>query len=137
MPIRQLVIAFAVLSLALVVGCDRAPTHESVMEQQVTTMEDVAKLLTTVTDEASANSAKPKLKELSEKLKAVKAEADKIAKPTKEKEDELRKKYEEPHHQGDVCLAHGDGANWPRSQAAICSVGSGPWQIVDWIRSRA
>ncbi|QOV90026.1 hypothetical protein [Humisphaera borealis] len=95
MPIRQLVIAFAVLSLALVVGCDRAPTHESVMEQQVTTMEDVAKLLTTVTDEASANSAKPKLKELSEKLKAVKAEADKIAKPTKEKEDELRKKYEE------------------------------------------
>lgn len=92
---RQLAVTFAVLSIAFFNGCDRAPTHDSVMEDSVTVMEDLAKVMATVKDEASAAAAKPKLKELSDKMKTLKAESDKMAKPSKEKEDELKKKYED------------------------------------------
>ena len=93
--LRNCLLAMMIVSLFLVTGCDRAPTHDSVMEDSVTAMEDVGKILATVKDEASANAAKPKLKELGEKMKTLKAEADKMAKPTTEQEAELKKKYED------------------------------------------
>jgi hypothetical protein len=92
---ERLLATMVIVSLSLMTGCDRSPTHDSIMEDTVTVMEDFGKTLATVKDEASANSAKPKLTELSGKMKALKTEADKMAKPTSEKEAELKKKYED------------------------------------------
>jgi hypothetical protein len=91
----RITLTLTALCLALATGCDRAPTPDSVMEDSVTVMEDLSKTLATVKDEASANAAKPKIKELSDKMKTLKEQADKMPKPAKEKEEELKKKYED------------------------------------------
>lgn len=91
-PIASFVLACA---LFITAGCDRAPTHESVMEDSVEQMEEFAKLLSTVKDESSANAAKPKLKELGEKMKASKAEMDKLGEVPADKQADLKKSYED------------------------------------------
>lgn len=92
--LRHSFFATIVFSLCLVTGCDKAPTHESIAEDSVSLMEEMAAILPTVKDEASANAAKPKLKALAEKAKALKAEEEKLSKLTNEQQAALLKKHE-------------------------------------------
>lgn len=79
--------------LLLVAGCGDSP--ESVMDDTLATMNDMAAVLETVKDEATAKSAASKLEGLVEKMKSLKERADKMEKPSKEKEAELEKAYKE------------------------------------------
>ena len=90
---RSLAVA-CLTALFLVAGCDSAPTHDSLMKDSLSTMEEMVAVMKTVKDEASANAAKPKLQALAEKMKKMKEQADKMEKPSAEKEAALKKEYE-------------------------------------------
>jgi hypothetical protein len=92
---RQYALVLVSLCALIITGCDSKPTYDSVMEDSLAAMEDSTAILATVKDEASANAAKPKLKEIGDRMKTLKAQQEKIGKPSKEEEAELKKKYEE------------------------------------------
>lgn len=92
---RCSLVSTALFALVLVAGCDSAPTHDSVMEESVSSMEEMVAIMKTIKDKPSAEAAKPKLEALGDRMKELKAEADKLGKPSKEKEAELKKKYDD------------------------------------------
>jgi hypothetical protein len=71
-----------------------SPTHESVTKDMISMMEEQADILATITDEASFEAAKPKLDALKEKADTLKAATEKLGDPSKDVEEQLKKKYE-------------------------------------------
>jgi hypothetical protein len=64
------------------------------MKEAIDKMKEVATILEGVTDESSAQAAKPKLQAVSAEMKAIKVKADKLGKPTPDEDKRLREKYE-------------------------------------------
>jgi len=78
--------------LAVCGGCNSG-SADDVMKDTVSTMNEMADVLDTIKDQESAKAARPKLENLLQRLKDLKAKADKI-KVTKSEEERLKKKYE-------------------------------------------
>jgi PHP family Zn ribbon phosphoesterase len=91
MPALTCIVVAVALTLN---GCESKPTHDSVMRESIDKMKEMVDIFKGITDEASANAAKPKLKKLGEEMKAIKAKADKLGKPTAEQQTALKAKYE-------------------------------------------
>ena len=83
------------LSLLPLAGCGSSDPHEQAQEEMMDCVEEMTTVLATVTDTASAETAKPKLEAISKRMEATKKCVDEMEKPDKAREDELRKKYEE------------------------------------------
>jgi cytochrome c556 len=92
--IRARLICVLVLSAVVLSGCDSKPTHESVMKDMVGKMKELVAVLEGVKDEASAESAKPKLQALSKEMKELEVTASKLPKASDEEEKRLREKYQ-------------------------------------------
>jgi len=85
-----------VLALAALVvcGCESKPTHESVMKESIDKMKEFASILEGVTDESSAQAAKPKLQAIGAEMKELKAKSEKLGKLPPDEEKRLKAKYE-------------------------------------------
>ena len=87
-------LAAAALALTMpfaLVSCGDSP--EKVTEDMIGIMNKLGDTLGTITDKASAEAAKDKLKSLGDEMKAIKARMDKIGKPTGDAEKKLEEKY--------------------------------------------
>jgi hypothetical protein len=88
------VLAVSTFVLCVSSGCDSKPTHESVLKDSIAKLKEVATILEGVTDEASAQAAKPKLQAISTQLKELKTKMDQLPKPSADEEKRLKEKYE-------------------------------------------
>lgn len=89
-------VSLATLSAFLIVavlGCDSEPTRESVMEDSIAKLKELASVLESVKDESSAQAAKPKLQAIDADMKEIKAKAEKMSKPSAEEDKRLEEKY--------------------------------------------
>ena len=75
------------------VGC--GDSHDKVRSDMLDVISDMNDVLDDVDDKASAEAAKPKLEAIGERMKDLKARADKLGEPSPEQEKELNAKYEE------------------------------------------
>src|SRR5688572_27372706 len=64
------------------------------MKDTIAKMNELAVVLEGVTDEAPAHAAKPKLQAIDAAMKELKAQSDKLGKPTAEEEKRLKEKFE-------------------------------------------
>lgn len=69
-------------------------THETVIEDMLTNMNDLASILATVKDKASADKAEPELKAASKKMDELHKQMEAMKQPSKEAEAALKQKYE-------------------------------------------
>ena len=83
--------ALAVTMPFALVSCGDSP--EKVTEDMISLMNKMGDTLGTITDKASAEAAKDKLKSLGDEMKALKARMDKVGKPTGDAEKKLEEKY--------------------------------------------
>lgn len=74
-------VALASLLLVLVPGCG-GDTHQSLVDESMPLMREMAATVTTIKDEATAKAAKPKLEVIASKMKDLKARRDKLPAPT-------------------------------------------------------
>jgi hypothetical protein len=81
----------AVLSLTLCAGC--GDTHESLMDDQIGAMEEVATILEGVKDKDSAKAAKPRLEALAKRQQDIEKRVKELGEPTDEKKEQLMKVY--------------------------------------------
>lgn len=88
-----LCVAMVAALVLFVGGCEE--THDSITNKAVGKMEEFAKILEGVKDEASAKAAVSKLEALGEEMKKLKEQADKMGKPDADAEKKLKEKYEE------------------------------------------
>ena len=93
--IKKLAITTLILSLMPLAGCGSSDPHEKAMEEVIDSMEEMAEILATVTDKASAEVAKPKLEAINKRMEATKKHMDEIGKPDEAKEKAINEKYEE------------------------------------------
>lgn len=91
----RLISNFILIAALGIAGCNSEPTHESMAEETAQTLEDLTATLTSITDEASANAAKGKLKELAARFRELQQQKKNLGDASQEKEDELKKKYED------------------------------------------
>jgi flagellar biosynthesis/type III secretory pathway protein FliH len=89
--VMLVVVAFVAIGLS---GCGGDP-HEAAMRDMVSLLEEFNAELATVEDEASLEAALPKLKAITARAKDVQQRIEKMEDPSKEKEEALKKKYEE------------------------------------------
>ena len=92
--IKKLTIAALMLSLMPLVGCGPSDPHEKAIVEMMECMEEMTEILAGVTDKASAEAAKPKLKAVNDRMTASKKNMDEIGKPDEAKEKMLKEKYE-------------------------------------------
>jgi cytochrome c556 len=93
MPRPVLPSLFCALALVFLNGCGK-PSHESVMKDMISKMNELGTVLKGVTDEASAKAAGAKIKTISEDMKKIKAEADALPTPTAEEDKKLKEAHE-------------------------------------------
>jgi hypothetical protein len=74
-------------------GCSGKDTHESLMKEQISLMNEYFDVLDGVNSEADAKAAKPKLEALAKKGEDLKKRADALGKPSKEEEQRLKEKF--------------------------------------------
>jgi len=68
--------------------------YDEVMTAMVKKLNDTAAILEKIKDKASADKEQPGLKKVAAEMKELKAKSDKLGKPSKEQEAELKKKHE-------------------------------------------
>ena len=85
--------ALASLPLLLLVTACGGPSHEAMAEKGLQQLEQIATLFEGIKDEASAKAAAPQLDKLFDQLAAMKAETEKMPKPSAEVETALQEKF--------------------------------------------
>lgn len=89
-PLTAILACVCAMALA---GC--SDSHDKVTADTLDIITDMNDVLDDVTDKASAEAAKPKLEAIGERMKDVKARADKLGEPSPEQQEQLKTKYEE------------------------------------------
>jgi hypothetical protein len=74
-------------------GCGGGHTHQSLAGEAITTMKEMVATLDGVKDQASARSAKPKLKSLMEKLNNINDRQSKLAAPSEQEVKSIETRY--------------------------------------------
>jgi hypothetical protein len=85
------IVTFAAVA-TLIGGCKRTP--ESSIRELIGLLKETTTVLKSITDENSARAASPKLRRIGEKMDALKAETDKLPKPTDADSKALMAKYQ-------------------------------------------
>ena len=88
---KRLLAFAAALTFVVCSGC--GDSHESLTGESLSTMKELVSVLDGVKDEASAKSAKPKLKSLMEKLKDINQRQSKLPAPTDAQVKAMDAKY--------------------------------------------
>jgi hypothetical protein len=88
---KRLVPLVASVMFVLCAGC--GDSHESLGKESITTLKQLVATLEGVKDEASAKSAKPKLKSLMEQLNDINAREAKLGAPTEAEIKSMEAKY--------------------------------------------
>jgi predicted nucleic acid-binding Zn-ribbon protein len=112
----------AIASLLLVVpACRGGNEHEAMMKDMIKAMNELADVLESIKDEATAKAAEPKLKALGTRIQEMKKKADALGGLPKDKDEELRKKYEPEMNAavGRIMAASQKAASVPEAQAAL------------------
>ena len=68
-------------------------THESLTKELIQSIKGISDILATVKDKPTADEARPKLRAAVKTMADLKLRSEKLGKPTKEQEEELKKKY--------------------------------------------
>src|SRR5262245_16974452 len=89
-----LVITAALGSVVTAPEKPRFKQLEDVMQDTLQGMTDLAELLKTIKDKDSFARAKAPLEKLRRRLQGIKARGERLGKPTREEDEELKKKYE-------------------------------------------
>ncbi|CAN5524098.1 hypothetical protein BH10PLA1_BH10PLA1_17810 [soil metagenome] len=89
---RNWMILASVMLLVVCSGCG-GDSHEKLSKESVSTMKEMVSVLEGVKDEASAQSAKPQLKSLMEKLQDINHRQSKLPAPTEAEMKEMDSKY--------------------------------------------
>jgi hypothetical protein len=90
---KQALALMSVLFLLTCTGCG-GDSADKVADDTVSIMNEMATVMESVKDEASAKAANAKLRDLGERMKALKARQDKLA-LTPEQKIEMEKKYKD------------------------------------------
>src|SRR6516164_1352483 len=68
-------------------------SHEAILKEMLTTLEQITKTLSAVKDRDAAAAARPELKKSAEKMLALRKQADEARQPSKDERDRLVKEY--------------------------------------------
>ena len=79
--------------LIFISGC--GDSHESLMRQQISAMNEAADILATIKDKSSAEAAKPKMKKIGEKLGDLKNRIDRLEKLSESKKVAFESKFKD------------------------------------------
>ena len=91
---RRVAIGLAVSLVLLASGCGRAMSaHESMMRELIAVGYETADVLATITDEASANAAKPKLIDLRDRKYGLRREIRELGPPPKDLEERFKDEF--------------------------------------------
>src|SRR5882672_11649643 len=71
------------------------PSHEDVVKQMLAGLDKIAMTLTTITNEESAEAAKPGLRKAAKDWVELRAKVEKLPPPPREEKDRLDKEYKE------------------------------------------
>jgi len=85
----------AVLALIGLAGAGGAPTHDDIIKQMLTTLDKIATTLASITNQESADAAKPELQKSAKEWLAVRAQAEKLPPPSREQKERLDKEFKE------------------------------------------
>ena len=85
--------SLAVLPLLFLATACGSPSQESLAEQGLQHMEQLGTLFDGIKDEASAKAAVPQLEKLIDQMAALRAQAEKMPKPSAEQEKALNDKF--------------------------------------------
>lgn len=92
---RWTVAALALAAVPLAVGAGRAGTdHAAVAKEMLATLGDVVKTLRGISNEATANAARPDLKKAGLKLDELRRKARALKQPTKEEKEKLERDFQ-------------------------------------------
>ena len=69
-------------------------THESLIKEMITLSNDMVVVLESITDEATAQTAAHKLRDISRKGNALQDRMTKLGEPTPDEEEQLKEKYQ-------------------------------------------
>ncbi len=84
------------VALAVVyAGQPATESHEAIVKDMLATLGQAAKVLAGITDEGSANAARPDLKKIGQHLSELRKKADAVKPPTKKEKDRLETEYRE------------------------------------------
>ena len=83
---------FTIIALS---SCGGGPTHEEVANDLMDTMEEFADAIASVKDEATADKAAAEIEKIAEKMKELKAKADKLGDPPADVEAKIKESMEE------------------------------------------
>ncbi len=86
--LTSLFVAFALSS------CSK-PTYESLTEDMIGQLEELVSVLEGIDDEASAKAAVKDIEKVTEELKSIKEKMKELGEPSKDKDKELKAKYED------------------------------------------
>jgi hypothetical protein len=86
------ILALSVLVALLAIGC-ASDDAESLVKQTIAAMDETAQSMATVTDQASAQAAVPRLKALAERRKKIEEKMASVKTPPQAEQAELQKKY--------------------------------------------
>lgn len=79
-------------SLLVFSGCG-ADTHEKIANDMISEMKNLVAVLENLKSPEDVEAAKPKIKKIAERLKAIKKRADKIGDPSEEVQKKLEEKF--------------------------------------------
>jgi hypothetical protein len=71
------------------------PSHEDVIKQMLAGLDKITMSLTTITNEESAEAAKPELRKAAKEWVELRAKVEKLPPPPREEKDRLDKEYKE------------------------------------------
>ena len=91
---RLLAVLLSLVAALSLSACGGDPTHEDVARDAIGTMNEFSAVLAKITDKASAEKHVKELEALSAKMKATKAQMEKMGEPSKEAEEAMKKKYD-------------------------------------------
>lgn len=86
--------AFLALWTGTAVLAQDGDTYEKILDDQIKAMQDLNTVLKDVKDVETATKSKAGIEKIADDMKAIKARADKLGKPTPEQEKTLKEKYE-------------------------------------------
>jgi hypothetical protein len=88
---KRLTAIMVCLVLGTLSGC--GDTHDSLIKEAISTINEMADTCATVKDKASADAARSKIKKLGDKLKDINARGEKLGKITEDQKKKLDEKY--------------------------------------------
>jgi hypothetical protein len=82
---------FALVTLAVLAGCNGSAPYAAVMQEQITTMQEMTNIFKSVTDEPSMAAARVKLQKLYQRAQQIAVKAKALPPPPEEARQQIQK----------------------------------------------